>query len=123
MRVLAVSVEVNLGGDWSALQVLGGLVLLLYLLFAFFLSLDSIGTRMTKKLFPAMLGVVALIGIVLLSRFQESGDDTLRITAETDRLSVESSDSDAVDGGFAENETEGGGSDEDFFTHFHDHDS
>ncbi len=41
-------------------------------------------------LWPAILVVLVLIGLVLLPRVRGSDDDTLRFSVETDGLSVES---------------------------------
>lgn len=88
--LFAVSYEINLGGDWTALRFFVVLLVVLYLLFTVFAGLRSASERMNNTLWPAILGVVALIGVVLLGDFRESEADTVRFSAETDRLSVES---------------------------------
>ncbi len=94
MDIFAISLELSLGGDWSALKFFGVLLAVVYFLFTIFAGLKSASHRLVNILWPATLGVVALIGLVLLFQVRDSGDDTVRLSAETDSLSVETDQSD-----------------------------
>ena len=97
MGVFAATLELNLDRDWTALSFFLVLLAVLFFFFTIFAGLRSASTRMNDNiLWPAILGVLGLIGLVLLAEFRDSGADSVRFSVETDGLSVESGPADSV---------------------------